>query len=130
VGLGADGGPGANGIVLFPFCLGADNATFSIKLIGWKQIGTGAAKRWFAFTLFEYDCTAGSLAGESGQSLASGERLADTLTKVLGGSAVQEISAADNMAAHIVGDLKGAQWVEPLVKVGTATSVNAFFSFI
>ena len=126
---GAGGGwytEGVRNLYVQPYGAGADNATLSFRFVGWRQTQGGL---WVPGVLCEVDGTLCASVGVAGQDVGASERFCDTLSLVtnLGNSnvSVEVFSPQNNTPGHLLLDTKGAEYVELLVKVGTATSGNA-----
>lgn len=121
---------GANCLRLMPFGAGADNSTFSMRVIGWSAAGlSGPTGLWIPTILAEFACTLSGMVGLSGKVITDTERFADTITLTTGNSGVDVslISPANDTAAHALIDLKGVQKVEVVFQLGTATGANALY---
>lgn len=107
----------------------ANNATFSVRLVGWKK----RKSVWLPYTLFEADCTCGNFAGVSGNAdLAATEFMADTISQVTGNANVdnQIISPTNDTPGHALIDLKGCMKLKYSLKKGTCTVANLLHSFL
>lgn len=122
-----------NGLFILPYAVATDNQTFSLRVIGWRPLGTADATLiWVPFLLLEALCTAdATLVGLSGRLIGATEVFCDTITLVgtSGNANVSHelVSPADGVsAAHIVVDTKGCDRVEISFSTGSsATSCNA-----
>ncbi len=131
-----DGTQSFNGLVIKPYGAGADDATMSVRVIGWSYliednvIGTAG---WDPTVLVELACTLSTVVGVAGLLVINTDRFADTLALTYGNDdvSVDIVSPANNVAAHAVVDLKGFQLVEFTFTTGaSATSCNALFKFL
>jgi hypothetical protein len=118
---------------LMPYGVGADNATFSMRVLGWSVIGNlTTTLLWIPQTLFEVTCTLCTKVGVSGRELTNSERFVDTIaivgTSGLPGISFNMHSPADNTIGYITASVLGAQKVECQFTTGaSATSCNALF---
>jgi hypothetical protein len=120
-----------NAILLIPYGAGADDATFSVRVIGWKSIGgNGTTGLWIPFVLAELAVTLCTAVGVSAKIIVDTERFADTLVATKGNTttSVDITSQADNTIAHAGVALKGSQKVElSFTTGGSATNCNALY---
>lgn len=130
--LNQNGVYAANAIKVVPYCTGADDVTFSVRVIGWHSVGNDPATMlWIPVTLAELACTGGTTVGVAGMVIVATERFADTIALTTGNANVScdVNSPADNTIAHAVIDLKGSQKVELSFTTGSsATDCNALIS--
>lgn len=133
-----NGGSCPNWVILVPFAVGADDVTFSMRVLGWERtvglVGKEVADTdlWVPSNLGEFLCTAGTSVGVAGRYVADTERFADTITLVgtsgVAGQSCQIVSPADNTIACVKVDLKGSSILEIIFTVGvSATSCNALY---
>jgi hypothetical protein len=124
--------PGTSGLspqnlLVIPFGAGADNATMSVRVIGWTNIST----LWIPFVLAEYDATLSAAVGIAAQSVINTDRFADTLALVANqGTDAQgttKVSPANDVPGHFTVSSKGCKKMELVFKVGTATNANALY---
>ena len=136
--LGTDtaGSAAQNGLVIKPYGAGADNATFSLRVIGWRKVDEGdpATSIWDPTVLVELACTLSATPiGLAGKVIVATDLFADTITLTYGNANVSNeiISPANNIAAHAVVDLKGFQKVEiTFTTGGSATNCNALIALL
>ncbi len=135
---GSGGQMTQNLLLILPYCVGNDNVTFSVRVIGWRfipkdSVGPGL---WIPVNLGEFACTGSAVVGIAGYTILSSERFADTITETKGstaGLAAAEniISTANDTIASILLDLRGFQKVElAFDRGGSATSCNALLALI
>jgi hypothetical protein len=120
-------GVGHGAMFLMPFAIGAAGVTFSIRVMGFKQIGTDPnTLLWVPLELYEADCIAGTDHGLAGAQVLDTEFFASTITLVFGTSNVssETVSPANNNNGHICLDTKGCRYIKTLFKMGTASSGN------
>jgi hypothetical protein len=120
----ASGSSGDNNIRLIFFGTGADNATFSVRVLLWSKVGT----LWIPELILNLDGTLSAAVGVSGQVPADTHRFADTLAftaSTSNPSSASIISPTSDSLASITFDSSGAMKVEVLFNKGTATDMNA-----
>ena len=113
--------------VVVPYGAGADNSTFTLRLIGWRCVGA----TWLPTPLWAGTCTLSQFAGLAGGDVLDTERVADAIATTLGtdGVTCQPVSPGDNTPAHVLVDLKGCEVVEALFALGgSATAANALLA--
>lgn len=105
---------------------GANDSTFTARLIGWKLIGTV----WVPTVLAEIAGIYSTVVGVSGGTITDTDRLADTLTLASGYSTANCImtSPTGNIVAHATVNLDGYAKIEWSLIVGTATNANCLWS--
>lgn len=108
---------------VYPVGVGSDEDAFSLRVIGWRRLGTNAPAKqlWVPAVLAEVACTLGTAAGVAGTPLGSSTLFADTITIVheptitadvtrLG--TVEVFNPADNTVAYFRVKLHGVERVE------------------
>ena len=132
------GGNAPNGVLLLPFGIGSNNNTFSMRVIGWRQVGedTPSTMLWIPVPLVEVQVTISSTQiGIAAKTIIATEMFGDTLT-LTGTTAnanvgVELVSPANDTIAHLIVDLKGAQKLECIFTTGgSATDCNALFALL
>lgn len=136
---GPDGGGRiANGIKLLPFGVGANNVTFSLRVIGWEftidSIGSSlTVPVWVPVPLIEVACTVSSTpVGVASGYLTATDAFADTIA-ITGATGNQGVncdvnSPANDTIASVYVDLKGClMWEVIFTTGGSATSCNALY---
>ena len=131
-----------NALVMSFFGTGSDNNTFSARLIGWRVVPDPADAGnlhkflFIPIPLFEVQATlSATQAGVDGTTIPSTMLFADTIT-LTGttadqGVSIDIVSPANNTIAHLVVDIKGFEFVEPIFTTGSsATDCNCLMSFI
>jgi hypothetical protein len=135
----ANGLPGMseyNRMMVKPFAAGADNVTFSVRVIAWNlTLGRDGSlsptlKCWTPQVMAEVACTASTDVGTGSRAVASTDRFADTLsitnTTANQGVGIDLVTNAANLGAYFIVDLRGAQKVElTFTTGGSATNCNA-----
>lgn len=118
---------------------GANNATFSCRVIGWKSIlvnNDPTKKRlWIPVTLCEVQVTLSTVVGVAGADVDADDRFADTLALVgTSGNpnvSMEMISPQDNTIASLMVSLKGMQKLElSFDTTSSATNCNALLALI
>lgn len=104
---------------------GADNATGSVRLVGWRPLGS----LWIPCIIFEADLTLSTAVGVAGQTATDSDRFADTIALAsaysdLSGVSVRPTSPADNSPAHLIVDVTGFPLRRWMFKRGTATQLG------
>lgn len=115
---------------VMPYGIGADNDTFSIRIIGWTRIrgdATNPTDLWVPHRLAEFACTLSTAVGVAGTPVGATSRFCDTMTTVTGtfplwpgtdsGGAqtlgqMMLVSPADNTPAYAVIQTMGAELIE------------------
>lgn len=132
----AGGAHTQNGLIIVPYCVGSDNNTFSVRVIGWRRFGVDPLTLiWWPILLLEALCTAdATLVGLAGKTIVATEIGADTITLVgtSGNANVSHelVSPADGVSqAHIIVDTKSCERIELSFSTNSsATSCNALVS--
>lgn len=129
----------ARQVVFVPFGAGADNSTFDVRLIGWKQVvvqgsQTGATI-WVPVVLAQFAVTLSALVGVASGALINTDRFGDTMTLTApyateGVDAITRSPANDVSPAHAMVDLKGCRKLEFTFNLGTATNANAVYQVL
>lgn len=115
---------------------GANNSTFSARLVGWRPTGEENRETmlWIPVTVVAFTLTLSSTpVGVSGKVIDSNQLFADTIALVDGNDdvSVDIVSPEDDTIAHAVIDLKGFRKVEwTFATGGSATSCNALYSLL
>jgi hypothetical protein len=131
-----DSGLSQNLVKVKPYGVGANNTTFSVRVIGWSAVANGGnviPNEWIPELLGEFACTiSSSCPGVSGGVVAATEFFVDTITQTYPASATSSIEVVSNAAdlvAHAVLDVKGNEKIELSFSTGSsATSCNALIS--
>lgn len=127
---------GQNGIMGMLYGVGANNVTFSARVIGWRWLMEGDPNSaiWVPTDLCELQATLSStLVGLAGKLLTATDCLADTIT-LTGTTAnanvgVEIVSPANDRPAYFILDVKGFQKIEFIFTTGaSATSCNTLWS--
>jgi len=112
-----------------PYGTGADNTTFSMRVIGWRKILHTPAAREFLWTptiIAELLCTNSAAVGIALSPLSTSERFADTITLGAGGVAVLFSPANDTPARALV-DIDGFDKIEFTFDMTGATDANVLY---
>lgn len=112
---------GAETVELLPFGSGADNSTFNMRVIGWRQAGG----LWVPQILADLSCTLSQAVGIAKSYVINTERFADAIT-VTTGNAVVDAVTADTPVKAVVG-VAGYKKVEFIFDLVTATGANCLF---
>jgi len=132
--VGFGGTIGQNALVVMPYAIGSDNNTFNVRLYAWASAGKPHDNDllWIPTLLCELACTCSTIVGIAAKEVLATERFADTIVLTYGNSTSTEVfSPANNLAGHIVADLKGAVKFELTFETGSsATSCNALWKFL
>lgn len=134
--MAAGTGSSQNLVKIMPYGVGANNTTFSFRVIGWQGIqnaGNVIPYLWVPVLLGEFACTLSSSApGVAGATVVATEYFADTITQTYPAAATSSIEVVSNAAdliAHVVLDAKGCEKIElSFTTGGSATSCNALVS--
>lgn len=121
---------GASNLRVVPFGAGSDTNTFSLRVIGWKFVGTpGSDELWVPTVLAEYSCALTTAVGVAAKAVLDTERFCDTLTLTanMGNDGVDttKFSPGGDLVAHFLVDLKGSDLFELTFDMTGATSGNA-----
>lgn len=116
-------------VQIIPFGDGADNATFDLRVIGWKVSDLGL---WVPTILAQAACTLSGAVGANGFEVTASQRFADTITLT------QVQANVDSKVSSPVGDLvasfqvetRGSALIEVIFDLGTATGANALVSWV
>lgn len=124
-----------NSVLICPYALASNNDTFSVRVIGWRRIGTEPTSwLWVPVLLAEIACTCGTSVGVAGMQVLNTEAFADTITLTAGNDnvSIDRNSLADNLIAHVVVDMKGSKMLELSFSTesSSATSCNALIAFL
>ena len=124
-----------NGLVVIFFGAGANDSTFSCRVIGWRSIGWEARTTglWIPVPLAEFAVTLSQAVGVAGMTLVATDRFADTIALTTGNDdvSVDIVSGWTDVIAHVQMDLKGFQKLEfAFTTGGSATSCNALFALL
>ena len=121
----------SNGIRVMPYGTGAENTTFSLRVIGWSKIDANPfdinKTLWIPVVLCELLCTLSTVVGVATKCIVATERFADTLAVTTGSTGVtlDAVSPTGNVAAHALVDTKGHRKIEiTFTTGGSATDMN------
>jgi len=135
--LGGSNVTDSNRVIFKPYGAGANNTTFSMRVIGWRRVfgRTGGENPntmlWDPTVLCELLCTLSSTPiGLAGKVVTATDLFADTIaltgTTANDDVSIDIVSPANDTAGHVVLDLKGARKMEVTFTTGaSATSCNA-----
>lgn len=113
---------------LHPYGTGADNTTYSIRVIGWRKIlhtPTATQFLWTPTIVAELLCTNSAAVGIALSPLATTERFADTIT--LGSGIAVLFSPANDTPARALLDIDGFDKIEFTFDMTGATDANVLF---
>lgn len=127
-----------NGAVINFFGAGADNATFSARIIKWRKApgnGTTQADTWIPTVLAELACTLSTQVGVAGGVIVATDRLVDTIsltgTTANDDVSISIVSPANNTMGEVTIDLSGVERLEiTFTTGGSATDCNALVAWI
>ena len=112
-----------------PFGVGSDTNTFLLRILGWSEIN----KLWVCELLWQGTCTLTTVPGIAGTDVDENQKFCDTIATAEGNDGVdcQPFSPANDQIAHVVVDVKGAEFLEfQFDRNGSATSANALVKFL
>jgi hypothetical protein len=121
------------------FGAGADNATFSARLLRVVDTvtsggGVTSSTDWIYEQIGVFTGALSTAVGAAGRIVTDTERFADTIAFTAGSgdptTAFEISSNADNKPAELRVDLKGATYLVVVLTVSTATSMNALIQEI
>ena len=118
-------------LIVVPFGAGADDSTFDIKVVGWRE----CAGLWVPCTLFEATATLSAAVGVAGTGVLAAERFADTVSDPVAGKGTKGadcliLTPADDTPAQVILDARGSQFIQILFDLGTATGANALVAWV
>lgn len=117
-------------VQVIPFGDGADNATFDLRVIGWKVSDLGL---WVPTILAQAACILSSTVGSNTFEVTASQRFADTitLTQVIASSVDSKLSSpTGELVASFQVETRGCVYVEVTFNLGTATGANALVSWV
>lgn len=105
---------------------GANDTTFSVRLIGWKLMTT----LWVPVVLAEFACTLSTVVGVAAAAVTDNDRFADTITLASGFSTANVIvtSSTGNIVGHATINLDGYGKIEWSFDMTGATNGNALWA--
>lgn len=127
------GQSGQNSVIILPYGVGADNATFLLRLYGWRVLPWrtfGNVNQWIPILLAQLTCTldAGS-PGVATTEVGSTKYFVDTLSLTYGNANVSidvNTIASTGLIAHFQASIKGFQKLECTFDTNSsATGMNA-----
>ncbi len=124
--------PGSNSLGWLAFIgKGADDSTFTARVIGWRRTAHGAdiPNLWVPKILLEVSVTLSTMIGDADHSLIGTDvRFADTIaiTRSVGNTTLD--SPGDNSLATVLFDMFGHEHIEIETALGTATEANALLA--
>lgn len=135
-----NGGLGQNGIECCFYGVGANNTTFSCRILGWSPLVTDRlgvvspdTNLWIPVVLVEVACTLSSTPiGLAGKAIVATELFVDTMTitsnTANAGVDVDVVSPANDTIARLMLDVQGHMAVEfQFTTGGSATSCNGLY---
>jgi hypothetical protein len=117
-------------VQIIPFGDGADNATFDLRVIGWKVSDLGL---WVPTILAQAACILSGAVGANGFEVTASQRFTDTitLTQVLANSVDSKLSnPTGDLVASFQVETRGSALIEVAFDLGTATGANALVSWV
>jgi|LakMenEpi03Aug12_release.lakeMendotaPanAssembly.Ray.scaffolds.fasta_scaffold01277_41 hypothetical protein len=116
-------------VQIVPFGDGADNATFDLRVIGWKVSDLGL---WTPTILGQAACTLSTAVGVAGYEVIASQRFADTivLTQVQANVDSKLSSPANDTIGSFQLQTRGCVFVEVIFSLGTATGANALVAWV
>lgn len=116
-------------IQVVPFGDGADNATFDLRVIGWKPTTLGL---WIPTVLAQAACTLSAAVGENGYEVTASQRFVDTisLTQVQANVDSKVSSPTGDLVGSFQVETRGSTLIEITFDLGTATGANALISWV
>lgn len=132
-GAGVVGDPIVQGspqwIQIVPFGDGADDATFDLRVIGWKVSDLGL---WVPMILAQAVCNLSSAVGVDTYEVTSSQRFVDTiaLTQVQANVDSKLSSPVGNLVGSFQVETRGSALIEIIFDLGTATGANALVSWV
>lgn len=116
-------------VQIIPFGDGADNATFDLRVIGWKVSDLGL---WVPTILAQAACTLSAAVGANGFEVTASQRFTDTitLTQVQANVDSKLSSPTGDLVASFQVETRGSALIEVIFDLGTATGANALVSWV
>lgn len=116
-------------VQIIPFGDGADNATFDLRVIGWKPTALGL---WIPSLLAQAACTLSAAVGVNTYEVTASQRFADTiaLTQVLTDVDSKLSSVTGDLVASFQVETRGSAFIQITFDLGTATGANALISWV
>jgi len=114
---------------VIPFGDGADNATFDLRVIGWKPTPLGL---WVPTILAQAACTLSASVGANSYEVTASQRFADTISLTLVQANVDSkvSSPVNDTPGSFQVQTRGSVLVEVIFDMGTATGGNALVSWV
>lgn len=114
---------------VIPFGDGADNATFDLRVIGWKPTPLGL---WIPTILAQAACTLSTAVGVNSYEVTASQRFADTIVLSLIQANVDSkvSSPANDTPGSFQVQTRGSVFIEVIFDMGTATGANALISWV
>lgn len=116
-------------VQVIPFGDGADNATFDLRVIGWKVSDLGL---WVPTILAQAACTLSAAVGVASTEVLATQRFVDTmtLTQVLTNVDSKLSSPTGDQVASFQVETRGCALIEITFDLGSATGANALVSWV
>lgn len=123
------GSMGSGVVLVTPYGAGADNTTFDMRVISWRQT---TLLLWVPTIICQVSCTLSAAVGVAATDVLDTDRFADTITLGIGNAGIdcQVFSPANDTAGHVILDAKGASLVEITFDMTGATSGNALYAWV
>jgi len=116
-------------VQVIPFGDGADNATFDLRVIGWKVSDLGL---WVPTVLAQAACTLSAAVGVDATEVVAAQRFADTitLTQVQANVDSKLSSPTSDLVGSFQVETRGAALIEITFDLGSATGANALVAWV
>lgn len=117
---------GKNQIIVWPFGVGADDITFSMRIVGsWK-----GELSWGQSVLFSCTNVCSTAVGVAGGDVLATDRYSDSITLVDGAAENIINTTTANTPALALVDMLGAQYIHFQFNMTGATSGNCMFAYL
>lgn len=126
-------GESSNLVKIVPYGQGADTNTFSMRVYGYQECGTGATKLWVPVLLGQFLCTITTAQQGSGNTIVQAARyFCDVIALTYPTSSIgsiEVVAPAPDTIGHVVLDTKGYSKLRLEFQTGgSATACNALIS--
>lgn len=115
-------------LALSLFGAGADDATLSAVIVGWKFSYLSSSGLWVPYELARLAGALSTFVGLSGYDIADTDRVADTLTKSVTQNVSIQTAGGNNLPAVAYIPVDGYEVVSIYPLKGTSTNANALYS--
>lgn len=114
------------------YAAGNDDGTGNCRVYGLAEVRSASGTSYTHVLLADYALTFSTAVGVANGVVTASERYADTIVRTFGieNVADQLLSPANNVAGHVVVDVKGFRYIliDPNTDSAAVTSVNALYS--